>query len=55
MGVLNSEALKGYEKKILQQKDKNNGKGALMKKFFHEHWLQVYMHSFRYVDPEIML
>ena len=53
--TLNCEASKVDEKKNLRYNNKNNWKNPLMKRFYHEHKIQVYMYDFMYFYPKSML
>ena len=52
--VLTGEALKWYKKKNRYIWIKIMDKYAQLKRFHHYHWLQFYMYTVMYVDPDVM-
>ena len=52
--VLKGESLNSYKKKNRDRTTKNYGKYAQLKRFHHDHQIQIYMYYFIYEDPETM-
>ena len=52
--VLTGEAKKGYKNKNRRKTIQIMNKYTQLKKFQHDHQLQVYMYAFMHVDPETM-
>ena len=53
--VLTGEASKFYKKKKQETElSKNMHKCVELERFHHEHWLQLYMYDFMYVDTQTM-
>ena len=51
---LTGEASKGYKNKNQRWNDKNPDKYTLLKRFHHDHQLQVYMYALMYFNPKTM-